>query len=103
MALDTNELTIETVGLDGADLPNVPVLIQLADPMLARSGMPTETIVPHIIETTTGATGAVTVDLLPSSIVGTYQITLNESFVRRVDMPNSNARLSDLTEVSEDA
>ncbi len=101
MALTAYPLTIETVGLDGQDLPEVTVQVELQDPELARAGMPPETIVPLPIDgIQTDAQGVLIVNLLPSSIVGNYLITLGGSYPRVVQMPAQAARLSDLNEAT---
>ena len=101
MTIPANLLTIETSRINGDPFPGVAVSIELMDPMLAVSGMPTETIVPSELTGMTDATnGVFTIMLVPSSIVGRYRVTLNESYSKEFDMPNAAARLSGLPDLT---
>ena len=95
MALTAYTLTVETVDLHGADLSGVEVSIVVSNVALYTGGTPTEHVIPSTLVGVTNAAGVATFQLLPSSIVGTYDVNVG-GFVRTITMPAANARLSGL-------
>ncbi len=93
MAITSYELRIETVDLMGLDLGGIEIGIQLVTPALYTGGSPTEHIIPSVISGTTDSQGVYTTRLLPSSIVGAYEVTVGD-YTRTILMPAMDTRLS---------
>ena len=92
----THTLTIELSGIDGRPLQNYQVSVELVDPELVWPlGVPTETLFPTQLQKATGADGVVTFNLLPSTLVGDYKISIG-SYSREITMPDMDIRLSEL-------
>lgn len=92
----TYTLTVDLATISGLDLPNIPVEVDMVDPRLVYPlGMPAETLYPTQLSATTNAQGVATFKLLPSSLVGKYKVCIG-TFCREIDMPDSNARLSEI-------
>ena len=107
MPVNTSTLTIEVARINGEDFPGVTAVIELMDPMLAQAGNPTETVLPSVLTRATNAQGVIEIELIPSSIVGRYQVTLSAEgtamYVKQFDMPATNARLSALSDLTPDS
>ena len=107
MPVNTSTLTIEVARINGEDFAGVTAAIQLMDPMLAQAGNPTETVLPSTLTRTTDAQGVINIELIPSSIVGRYQVTLSaegtDMYTKQFDMPASDARLSGLPDMTPEA
>ena len=92
----TYELTVDLATITGEDSPAVLVSVAMAEPQLVYPlGAPTETLYPSIVHSTTDAAGSAVFDLLPSSLVGNYCVTIGK-YMRKITMPNADARLSTL-------
>ena len=90
------ELTVDLLTIDRRDLAAMAVEVALETPRLVYPlGMPTETLIPSKLEALTNAQGIATFNLLPSSLVGNYTVTVG-SFSRVIAMPAVDARLSEL-------
>ena len=108
MPVDVHQLTVEVSRINATDFSGVNISISLVDPMLAVAGMPTETILPSTLTGITDSDGVFTINLVPSSIVGNYMITLtHEDAVtlppKIFTMPENATRLSALPDLTEEA
>ena len=99
----TNELTCDLVEIFGTDPQGVEVSVGMVDPRLIYpvGGSPAahETIYPTTLRAVSDDQGIVRFNLLPSSIVGNYRVTVG-SFIRIINMPDSDVRLSNLMNAS---
>ena len=100
----TYELTVDLVGISGLDIftEGIQVRIELEDPSLRVVGQAptTETLYPTTLERTADVNGQVRVQLLPSAVVGGPYIVSVGAYSRRVEMPDHDARLSELPDAT---
>ncbi len=94
----TYTLTVDIATITGGDVPCVLVEVSLADPRLIYPlGTPTQTMYPTLQREQTDSAGVAQFQLLPSSLVGNYKVTIGD-YSRTITMPPADARLSSLGE-----
>ena len=92
----TYKLTIDLAGIDGQPVQGVTVSVELAENALVYPlGTPTETLLPTVEQSVTNAQGIAKFNLLPSSEVGNYIVTVG-GLPREIEMPARDVRLSAL-------
>lgn len=91
-------LTVSLVELTGRAEAGVRIAVAMARPRLVVAGDPPSTILPGTFEETTGTDGVVEFQLLPSAIVGGPYVVQIGGFSRTIEMPDADARLSQLEE-----
>ena len=100
----TFELLVDLVGISGLDIftQGVSVKVELEAPSLRVVGQApsTETLYPTILERNADVNGQARVQLLPSAVVGGPYIVSVGAYSRRVEMPDHDARLSELPDAT---
>ncbi len=97
--LPTHRLTIDLVGIAGADIAGIVATVELVPAELVWPvGTPPATAVlyPAPLSGSADRQGRVLFDLVPSSVAGgRYRVTVG-AYVREVLMPDRDVRLSEL-------
>ena len=87
-------LTVDLIDIAALDPRDVAVSVELENPRLVYPvGDPPGTVYPTKLEGRTDSRGVAEFDLLPSSAVGRYRVTVG-AHVRVISMPENDIRLS---------
>ena len=75
--LTTYSLLVKLVGIDAEPVANVAVVVELfCEDGLQVIGTPAETFLPNARSAVTDSNGTATFELLPSSLVGNYRVSV---------------------------